>query len=151
MTALRALAAHRDGTRLGEAGRRRAAAVGVGVWGLAVMGGVLIRDLGTLGGPGTLLGVHNVWPLVAAVVILTVAVVVWRRDHVAVVAAVLVVTVSALATVFIRTVWLVNQSDVLPADPTAVLVGALAALLVQVAAVAVLTATAARLTMAART
>lgn len=150
-TALRALVARSDHRRLGEAGRRKSAAVAVAVWGLAIMGGVLIRDLGPLGEPGTLLGVHNVWPFMTAVVILTVAVVVWRRDHVAVVAAVLVVTVGALATVFIRTVRLVNQPDMAPADHTAVLVIALAALLVQVAAAAGLAAGAARLTMAART
>lgn len=148
--ALRALLMGSDHRRLGVAGRRKAAAVGVSVWGLSVMGGVLIRDLGPSGGPGALLGSSDVWPLVTALVLLAVAVVVWRCDRVTVVAAVLVVDVTALATVFIRTVRLVDRPDMVPADHTAVLVTALVALLVQVAAAAVLTAVAARLTMAAR-
>lgn len=149
-TSLRALVARSDHRHLGVAGRRKAAAAAVFIWGLSILGGVLIRDLGSPGGPEALLDVYNVRPLMTALVLLAVAVVVWRRDRVPVVAAVLVVTVTALATVSIRTVRLVNQPDMVPAEHTAVVVAALAALLVQVAAAAVLTGAAARLTMAAR-
>lgn len=141
VVALLALRARGDRYVLGFAGRRRAAALGIALWGLAGIGVLLVGldDWAVLSPDGGM----AVILFGGMVVLLAVAAVVWRRDRLTVVPAVLVVTVHALMTLVQS---LVSHPPA-PGTPYPT-VGAFG-VVVQTAALAVLMAAAVRLTLAA--
>lgn len=146
--ALQALATHRDRVPLAAAGRRKTAAVVVALWGLLFLGGPLIGHVGSPVGTGPLLHIANVRPVVTALVLLALAVVIWRDNGVTVVAAVWVITVHGLAQILLGAGNLVTHLT--ETVPTGAMPVAIAAFLLQVVAVVTLTIVAARLTGPAR-